>query len=98
MPYGGIDLGLSGAITGPTADNLVHIVLHGIPADGATRGPIMPGFGDVLDDNQVGALVRYLRAAFTGKQTWTGIDNAIHAARSAQHTAAVGSPERQAGQ
>ena len=96
MPYGGIDLGLSSAITGPTADNLVNVVLHGIPATGASPGPMMPGFADTLDDNQLGALVRYLRGAFTGKDAWTGIDDAIHAARGGERAATVDHRERQA--
>jgi hypothetical protein len=41
----------------------------------------MPGFANAMDDNQVAALARYLRAHFTDKPPWTDIDKSISDAR-----------------
>ena len=82
LPYGGIDLMLTSAISGPSADNLVNIVLYGLPAAEAARAPIMPGFAGAMNDAQVAALVRYLRARFSDKGPWTDILKSVHDARS----------------
>jgi mono/diheme cytochrome c family protein len=85
MPYGGIDLALSSSISGPNANNLINVVLYGLPAAAAAHAPIMPGFANAIDDGQLAALVRYLRARFSAKGSWADIENSVHAARSAQH-------------
>jgi mono/diheme cytochrome c family protein len=82
LPYGGIDLMLSSGISGPSADNLVNIVLYGLPAVEAARAPIMPGFAGAMSDAQVVALSRYLRARFSDGRPWTDIAKSIHDARS----------------
>jgi mono/diheme cytochrome c family protein len=84
MPFGGIDLALSSAISGPSADNLVNIVLNGLPAVASVRSPIMPGFASVMDDDQLAALARHLRARFTDKGPWSDVETNVRAARSAQ--------------
>jgi mono/diheme cytochrome c family protein len=81
LPYGGIDLMLSSAISGPSASNLINIVLYGLPAAEAARGPIMPGFAGAMNDAQVLALARYLRARFSDKGPWTDIAKSVHDAR-----------------
>ena len=88
-PFGGIDFALSSNINGPSARNLVNVVLNGLPAAEAKRAPIMPGFANAMDDAQVAALARYLRANFTAKPAWTDIDTSIAAARSALRTPPV---------
>jgi len=65
---------------------LVNVVLNGLPAAEAKRAPIMPGFANAMDDAQVAALARYLRANFTAKPAWTDIDTSITAARAALRT------------
>ncbi len=82
LPYGGIDLMLTSAISGPSADNLVNIVLYGLPAAEAAQAPIMPGFAGAMNDVQVVALARYLRARFCDKPPWTDIVKSVHDARS----------------
>jgi len=98
MPFGGINLALSSAVRGVSAHNLLNIILHGVPAAAASRSPIMPGFANALDDNQLGALVRYLRAGFTDEEAWTGIEAAVHAARGAEREVTIGYAARQAGE
>ena len=89
LPYGGIDLMLTSAISGPSADNLVNIVLYGLPAAEAAPAPIMPGFAGAMNDVQVVALARYLRARFSDKAPWTDIVKSVHDARSRAHIPAA---------
>jgi mono/diheme cytochrome c family protein len=86
LPYGGIDLALSSGVSGPSAQNLVNVILYGLPAAEAAHGPIMPGFAASLSDGQVVALARYLRSRFTDRPPWTDIDESVHAARNARQT------------
>jgi mono/diheme cytochrome c family protein len=92
LPFGGIDLMLSSAISGPSANNLANIVLYGLPAAEAAHAPIMPGFAGAMNDAQIAALARYLRARFSDKGGWTDIAKSIHDARNRGRAASVGRP------
>jgi mono/diheme cytochrome c family protein len=89
MPFGGIELALSSGVAGPTPSNLFNVVLYGLPAAGADRAPIMPGFAAVMTDGQLTALARYLRARFTDKEPWQDIEQSLRAARSTARAASV---------
>ncbi len=85
LPLGGLRLDLSTALADETPGNLINLVVRGIPAlEGGSARPIMPGFGDVLDDLQITDLARYLRTQFAGKQQWGGTARAIAEARGNQ--------------
>lgn len=86
MPYGGINLALSSGVSAPSAQNLVNVILDGVPAAEAAHSPIMPGFAASLSDGQVAALVRYLRSRFSDQPPWTDIEASVHAARTARQT------------
>ena len=92
-PFGGIDFALSSNINGPSAKNLVNVVLNGLPATEGKRAPIMPGFANAMDDRQVAALARYLRTRFTDKPAWTDIESSLTDARTALR-ASEGKPGR----
>jgi mono/diheme cytochrome c family protein len=87
MPYGGIDLALSSGISAPSAQNLVNVILYGLPAAEAAHSPIMPGFAASLSDGQVAALARYLRSRFSDQPPWSDIEESVHAARKDRQTA-----------
>lgn len=84
LPYGGVNLALSTAITGPDPRNLVNIVLAGVHAVEGERSPIMPGFAASMTDTQVAALSDYLRARFSNQPPWSGIEKTVQDARRAQ--------------
>ena len=92
LPYGGIDLMLTSAIGGPSANNLVNLVLYGLPAAEAAHAPIMPGFAGAMNDAQIAALARYLRARFSDKGPWTDIAKSVHDARNRGRVATMGHP------
>ena len=84
-PYGGINLALSSAFSGPDARNAANIVLSGIRPIAGERSPIMPGFADSMSDAQIAALLDHLRARF-GNQPWTNTSDIVRDARRT-HTA-----------
>jgi len=83
-PYGGINLALSTAISGPDPRNLANIVLAGVTPVAGERSPIMPGFAASMSDAQVAALLTYLRARFSKQPAWSGLDNLVAEARRTQ--------------
>jgi mono/diheme cytochrome c family protein len=86
-PYGGIDLARSSAISSPDARNAANIVLMGIPPREGERSPIMPGYADSMTDEQIAALLTYLRARFSDQPPWTNIAEIVRNARHSQNVA-----------
>jgi mono/diheme cytochrome c family protein len=84
LPYGGINLDLSTAISSPDPRNLANIVLSGVRAVEGERSPIMPAFAASMNDEQASALLNYLRARFSDKPAWTGVEKTLAEARRTQ--------------
>jgi mono/diheme cytochrome c family protein len=84
LPYGGVNLGLSTALSSPDARNAANIVLSGVGPVEGERSPIMPGFAPSMSDAQVAALLNYLRARFSNRPAWTGLEKTIADARQTQ--------------
>jgi mono/diheme cytochrome c family protein len=74
-------LTLSSAVNAPTPQNVVQVILHGLPWREAGTGPYMPGFADTLSDAEIADLARFLRSQYSTRPAWTGIDDAIRDAR-----------------
>ena len=84
LPYGGVNLALSTALSSPDPRNAVNIVLAGVrPVDGE-RSPIMPGFAASMNDDQISALLRFLRARFSNQPPWSGVEKIVVDARQTQ--------------
>jgi mono/diheme cytochrome c family protein len=81
LPYGGVNLALSTAISSPDPRNLANIVLSGVPPIEGERSPIMPGFAAGMNDPQMAALMNYLRARFSKQPAWSGVEKTIADAR-----------------
>jgi mono/diheme cytochrome c family protein len=84
VPYGGVNLGLSTAISGPDPRNAVNIILSGIRPVEGERSPIMPGFANSMTDDQVSAVLNYLRSRFSNQPAWTGVEKTVEDARRTQ--------------
>jgi mono/diheme cytochrome c family protein len=84
LPYGGVNLGLSTAISGPDPRNLANIVLAGVRPVAGERSPIMPGFADSMSDAQIAALLTYLRSRFSQQPAWSDLDSVVAEARRTQ--------------
>jgi mono/diheme cytochrome c family protein len=92
LPYGGVNLGLSTALSSPDPRNAANIVLSGVRPVEGERSPIMPGFADSMNDAQIASLLNYLRARFSNQPAWTGIENFVAAARRTQTVFLQNSP------
>jgi mono/diheme cytochrome c family protein len=84
LPYGGVNLGLSTAISSPDARNAANIVLSGVRPVEGERSPIMPGFAASMDDGQIAALLNFLRTRFSNQPAWTGVEKTLADARTTQ--------------
>jgi mono/diheme cytochrome c family protein len=93
LPYGGVNLGLSTAISAADARNAANIVLSGVRPVEGERSPIMPGFAGSMNDDQIAVLLNYLRARFGNQPAWTGVEKTVEAARRAQTVFLRTSPE-----
>jgi mono/diheme cytochrome c family protein len=81
LPFGGIPLALSLGLNGESPRNLVNVIVHGLnPAEGETT-PMMPGYAGALSDEQIAALVYWLRASLTDKPPWSDVPKLIRQSR-----------------
>src|SRR5450432_4136429 len=83
-PYGGINLGLSTAVSASDPRNLANIVLSGVRPVEGERSPIMPGFANSMSDAQIALLLNYLRSRFGHQPAWTDIEKTVEDARRTQ--------------
>jgi mono/diheme cytochrome c family protein len=104
LPYSGINLRLSTAISAPDPRNATNVILSGIRPVGGERSPIMPGFANSMGDDQISALLNYLRGRFSNQPAWTGVEQTVRDARRSEtvflqtpsepHSAPAGSMQR----
>src|SRR5262245_2099799 len=77
----GIPLAASKVVSMPDPRNLAHVILDGIKPPLGAPFALMPGFADALTDQQVAALMGYVRGTFSDKPTWGSLEEAIGMAR-----------------
>ncbi len=71
-------LALNSNLHSARPDNLIQVILHGIAQPAATDLGYMPAFHDSFDDDQVAALVDYLRGQFApDKPQWSDVRKTI---------------------
>ena len=87
LPYSGIDLRLSTALSAPDPRNAANVILSGIRPVSGERSPIMPGFANSMTDDQLVALLQYLRSRFSTRPAWSGVDQAVRNARQTETVA-----------
>jgi mono/diheme cytochrome c family protein len=94
LPYSGINLRLSTALNAPDPRNAANVILSGIRPVGGERGPIMPGFANSMSDEQIVALLNYLRDRFSAQPAWAGVEQIIGDARHSETVSLQTSSER----
>jgi mono/diheme cytochrome c family protein len=92
LPYGGVNLGLSTAINAPDARNAVNTILTGLRPVPGERSPIMPPFASSMSDDQLVALLKYLRSRYSDQPAWTDLEKVVALARQTQTAAFQTSP------
>ena len=59
-------------------------MLAGVRPVEGERSPIMPGFAASMNDEQVVALLNFLRQHFSKEPAWTGVEKTVEEARRTQ--------------
>ena len=72
-----LNLALASGLTLPTPANLIRIVLDGIAPPEGEAGRWMPGFAGALTDEQVVALVRFLRTDVARATPWRDVESEL---------------------
>jgi mono/diheme cytochrome c family protein len=73
----GIHLAESKAVAMPDPRNLIHIILEGIEPPAGAPAALMPGFGAAFTDEQLAALIRFVRATFSDQPAWNGVQDQV---------------------
>ena len=81
VPPRGIDLSLSSAVSGPDPRNAILITLYGIHPDEGQRGPLMPPFDNAFTDEQIAALLGYIRENYSDQPAWDNLEARIREIR-----------------
>ncbi|HZN22935.1 MAG TPA: cytochrome c [Burkholderiales bacterium] len=76
-----LHLALSTSVTAPTPRNLIRVIVQGMSPPDGEPGPLMPGFAAILTDDQLAALVTYVRAAYSGQPAWNDVEREVREAR-----------------
>ena len=84
-PFGGLSFFLSTAVNAPTPQNIVNVTLFGLPPADGEASAVMPAFGSVLSDEEMVALLQYLRGHFTNAPAWSGLSELVLDTRSGKH-------------
>lgn len=59
-------------------DNVIQVLLQGMPAPPNSELGAMPAYADTLDDQQIAQLARYLRSRFApDKPAWQDLENTV---------------------
>ena len=78
LPTGGLHLALSTALHGPDPRNLVNVVLDGLPPAEGEPSPLMPGFRGTISEENLVALLQYLRSRFSDAPAWNNLEHIVH--------------------
>ncbi|MFI4926654.1 MAG: c-type cytochrome [Burkholderiales bacterium] len=81
---GAMRLPLGSALYQPVPDNLIHIIRQGIAPPLGERGRWMPASQGTLSDDQLTALVTWLRRQGTDEPPWNDVAKAVQQDRSMQ--------------
>jgi mono/diheme cytochrome c family protein len=74
-------LALSTAVNSDKPDNLIQIILQGVPWKEAHHATFMPPFAASLTDAQIASIAAYVRADIAQRPTWQQVDQRVSAIR-----------------
>ncbi|MDP0928940.1 cytochrome c [Paracoccus onubensis] len=89
QPFGGSNLHLSSALNAPDSQNAINVILFGLPAASGRQSSIMPGFAAIMNDQQVGDLLAYLREEFAQQPDWDDVTSRLTDTRSGKYHVSV---------
>ncbi|NYE60673.1 mono/diheme cytochrome c family protein [Duganella sp. 1224] len=74
-------LALSSAVTGERPDNLIQVVLNGIPWSHTGQSTFMPPFAAALTDQQIASIAAYVRADIGKRPAWPEVERRVNKIR-----------------
>ena len=80
------ELGLKSSLSAADATNLVQVIVHGVSVKDGLPGAMMPAFGSGLSDDDIAALVNYLRKTRTNLPPWQDVPAVVARVRSGKST------------
>jgi mono/diheme cytochrome c family protein len=89
LPFGGLPFDLSTAVNAPDPQNIINVVMFGLPPADGELSAVMPAFGGSLNDADIVALLQHLRRTFTKQPDWTDLDAEVAETRSGAHVVRV---------
>jgi mono/diheme cytochrome c family protein len=89
LPFGGLPFDLSSAVNAPDPQNIINVVMFGLPPADGSLSAVMPVFGDSLSDADIVALLNHLRRTFSRQSDWAGLDSQVAETRSGAHVVRV---------
>ncbi|TCU30688.1 mono/diheme cytochrome c family protein [Rhizobium azibense] len=88
-PFGGLNFNLSTAVNAPNPQNIVNVVLFGLPPADGEPSAVMPGFAGALNDQQIADLLDFMRQRFTTRGPWPDLLERVNRTRSGECFVAV---------
>lgn len=85
LPFGGLPFDLSTAVNAPNPQNIINVVMFGLPPADGELSAVMPAFGSALSDADIAALLQHLRRTFTALPGWNGLEGQVADTRSGAH-------------
>jgi mono/diheme cytochrome c family protein len=82
LPFGGLPFDLSTAVNAPDPQNIINVVMFGLPPADGELSAVMPAFGGSLSDSDIVALLQHLRRTFSKQPDWTGLAGQVADTRS----------------
>ncbi|HVT54055.1 MAG TPA: cytochrome c [Dongiaceae bacterium] len=89
LPFGGMNFQLSTAVNAPDPQNIVNVMMYGLPPADGEASAVMPAFGGTLDDDDMVAVLDYLRRTFSTQPAWSGLKKLVADTRSGAHPVTV---------
>jgi mono/diheme cytochrome c family protein len=77
----GIHIAYSKLVALPDPRNLIHVIDDGIAAPDGAPAASMPGFAEAFTEQQVVALVSFLRSRFTDQPAWNNLEDVVRQLR-----------------
>jgi mono/diheme cytochrome c family protein len=82
LPFGGLPFDLSTAVNASDPQNIINVVMFGLPPADGELSAVMPAFGGSLGDADIVALLQHLRRTFSKRPDWTGLAGQVADTRS----------------
>jgi len=76
-----VPLALQTSVNAPTPDSVARVIWSGIEAPTGALGRSMPPLGQQMTPDQMVAVVNFIRARYTDRGAWSGVDSAVKDAR-----------------